>query len=404
VVTCWKVGLQGTYYAPDEELMKSCKVNLNASRPEHTAVLYVYPKGEKKFRVDGWHYRDRPKLGQRSIAREKIGLAAFVEGDVQPRDIRGNVRSFSRQNPGGIVAWLRRLYDQYGEKLCVIVADHTDYELPWEMIELRDNLHLGAAAKVVRWTLVRAYDEGVSLQMTKEEVKGGLLAYLDSGEVSHMEQEQEALADFAPAYVCDMQRLKQRLAQSLQNVGLVYLGCHGLFTYSSEHERVVNRAIEVGALHNPSPSKHLTYVALEEIPLAEGRRPFFFVNACHSGRLLCEGDGEETERRFYGLPEILLARAASGYIGTMGPVGSAYAVRIAQQVLQAAQTVPDGVQLAEILQQLRKQAVQQLLADETSLDNWLRFIYTFMYVYYGNPMARLKLTRSVGQEEECEPS
>ena len=110
-----------------------------------------------------------------------------------------------------------------------------------------------------------------------------------------------------------------------------------------------------------------------------------------SARLMRDSQG------FYGLPEVLLALLAGGYIGTLGPVGMEYAPVIGQQILEAARCSPAGINPAEELRRIRAEAVQQL-EQQPSLENMLNFVFAFMYVYYGNPLASLRLT-GAGDEE-----
>ena len=79
-----------------------------------------------------------------------------------------------------------------------------------------------------------------------------------------------------------------------------------------------------------------------------------------------------------------------------------------------------GVQIAEVLRQLRAEAVGMIAwkkevgravgmpgiialherRELTEEEKNLYFLHTFMYVYYGNPLARLKLARTKAMEVE----
>jgi hypothetical protein len=64
--------------------------------------------------------------------------------------------------------WLKQLRDKFGEQLCVVIADHTDFEIPWEMLELSPdespNEYLGALITTVRWRHVISGDNHVVLE------------------------------------------------------------------------------------------------------------------------------------------------------------------------------------------------------------------------------------------------
>jgi uncharacterized Zn finger protein len=93
---------------------------------------------------------------------------------------------------------------------------------------------------------------------------------------------------------------------------------------------------------------------------------------------------------FYGLPEVLLARVANGYIGTSSEIDTQYAAQVAQRILTEAAS-NKGVQLSMILRKIRQTAVTKL-EESACQKNWYNFMDAFSYIYYGNPLIRLKLT------------
>ena len=256
------------------------------------------------------------------------------------------------------------------------------------MLELDNDAYLGALAVVVRWLPAQMRETWQHLYVRHEHYTGTVIAYIDQ-EVSHQEIEHHALHTLPVTYCEDATKLTQQLAAPLQGIGLVYLGCHGSFVYSDDPTS------SIGLL--PHSSDKLSLLDLSGLPVHSEPRPVLFVNACHSARLLRD-DTSRNISKLYGLPEVLLAHVASGYIGTLGPVGSAYAAQIAKAILTEAYSLPEGVHIADKLRQLRQSAVDQLTANDASDENWLRFIYTFMYVYYGNPLARLRLPRADAEE------
>lgn len=91
--------------------------------------------------------------------------------------------------------------------------------------------------------------------------------------------------------------------------------------------------------------------------------------------------------------DTFLAYGAGGFIGTLARIDIRTASAIAEQILLSA-VQPGGVQVAEQLRLLRKAAIEQMkqkaLAQQA---DYYHVIDTFMYVYYGNPLARLQLQR-----------
>lgn len=376
-VALLKLSLRGTYNPVDEGFMETCKVELDTPLLDKFAILHIETPTQGKLRLSSWSYRGRPFYTD--SAQPSIGLAAFVEGKIAPEDLRNEVRKFSRQSPEKLLRWLQELLKRYPEQLCLIIVDDTNSEFPWEMMQLDDKTYLGASAIVVRWVGVQCYGEWQKLHICTQQYSGSVLAYLEEAGLTHTLEERQVLDTLITTYCQTTKELTLQLAQTLNTVGLVYLGCYGIFTHSIEHKTAV------ASLHNPS--EQVVHIPLESVETRKGSRPVFFVNASHSARLFGSSD------RRCGLPEVLLARIADGYIGTLGSVGPKYAVETAQRILSAAHQHTD-IQLAEVLRRLRAQAVRKIDINHTSKDDWHRFIYTFMYVYYGNPLARLRLTCS----------
>ncbi len=96
-----------------------------------------------------------------------------------------------------------------------------------------------------------------------------------------------------------------------------------------------------------------------------------------------------------GFIELFLAKGARGVIGTLGAVGDSHAANFAHDLIQESLRSPN-LSVAALLRKLRLRVVENLPEQPTTQD-LLPFIYTFMYVYYGNPMTVLRLTPPGGQ-------
>jgi hypothetical protein len=211
---------------------------------------------------------------------------------------------------------------------------------------------------------------------------GKIIAYIDTEGMTYSDKEQENLSNYNTQYCQTIADLFQILNSPIDTTSVIYLATHGIFTYNNKHE------IAVGSLHNPT--QRLVSIDLESINQPLESRPIVFINACHSARLMKDTFG------MYGLPEIALARMAEGYIGTVGPVGSNEATYIAEEILKAASS-PQGILIVDVLHKLRTQATRNLMEQPTE-ENWLMFLYTYMYVYYGNPFIRLIITKQLSGE------
>ncbi len=368
VATRLQIQLEGTYAPVDRELLETTKI-ADTPLPEGTAIIYIHD-GSEDLRLTGFNFRKRLDLDP--FPRPQVSLTQFVEGCVEPSELRGQVRKFSRRNPPEFARWIDRLLKRHEEQLHIILCDHTASDFPWEMMEVyieqEGEVPLGALAVMVRWIPVQCY-KWRYLQVQEESCSGDMVAYLDQATGDDADVERLSVEPFAATKCVEMNEFMHQISHPHRPMGLLYLDCQGIFEY--EHE------IEAAVLHNPT------------------QRPIVFVNAFHSGRLI-----REPNQRPEGLPEVFLARLARGYIGTLGPASPAYAAQIAHAIFQAS-FAEDGIRIGEVLKTLRRRVVRQL-REKASPENWLRYIYTFMYIYYGNPFTRLQLVpadESEGQGE-----
>jgi hypothetical protein len=382
--------LAGTHYAPDKELLKRCEI-YDSQLPDNTAILHIQ-KGKddsysKTLHINGWSYQQRPL--QISQVVDDMSLGDWIDQGEKPETIRNLVRGFSK-NQVELINWLQCLIHDHQDKLTLIIVNHTLSELPWEIVELDDDQFLGAYANVVRWTWVGGRGTYHKLQVIEETVPSGeILCYL-SQSVSKTE-EAKLLEKFVVNHCQNPYKLRQKLEHSLEKISLVYLACHGTFNrklrkkenilavtpftthYRDSHVATLGDGIE-----------QINLVDLESLTKRDGIRPLFLVNACHSARLM------DKQFKPYGFLNIFMSTVASGYIGTMATVNSDYAAKMAQKLLDKAHTEPEGIPIAKRLKQIRHEVVEELKANPNE-DNWKAFINTFLYVYYGNPLARLKL-------------
>ncbi len=217
--------------------------------------------------------------------------------------------------------------------------------------------------------------------MKKVVYEGSVLAYLDQ-KLACVQQEHAVLNHFQREDVSDLWALRTRLRKdrALTRIGLVYIACHG-------QEGSMLSASEKDRLQQPD--RVLRALELARMPEQPEPRPIFFVNACDSARML-----RDSKTNPVSFAESFLVQCASNYIGTMAPVGSRNASLIAGDILQQAMNA-EGVQIAEALRVLRARVVAKRCDsdqdDEAQKEVEKDFFYTFMYVYYGNPLARLRL-------------
>jgi hypothetical protein len=166
--------------------------------------------------------------------------------------------------------------------------------------------------------------------------------------------------------------------------GLIYMSCHGGYENQS-------RKFWLGLENNEN--QRLWLASLRTCHLLKTSPSIVFINACHSGRHQCHPLIKSSYRRSF--IEFFLRKGAHGVLGTLGEVGDNYAAKFAQELLKNVTREPE-TPFATILRKLRLRIIENL-PNEPTEEQLTALIYTFMYVYYGNPMTVLRLSSSGGQ-------
>ncbi|HLI91668.1 MAG TPA: hypothetical protein VKV37_23480 [Ktedonobacteraceae bacterium] len=380
--------IAGCYTPEDPQLLEACQ--METELPEQVAIVSVnshpdqrYPYG---FKLRGWHRFCAP-LEEACGSTMITSVAQLMQHQDEPEEIRGKIRRFSEDNCQLLKAWLRKLHARYGEQLCLVIVDSTSQEIPWEMFDLndeggQDERFLGALTRVVRW-LPPYRSRQCRLHVAEVRYEGEVIAYLDGKlGAAQIAAEQEMLRSLANRRYQTLTDLADQLRLPLTFAGLIYIGCHG----------------ESGKRLQQQYPDQLTANYLALVNAHPAPRPIAFFNACESARVLRNDVWDDSS-----FVEIVLRRFASGYIGTLGKVGMEAASLIARQILTLASS--EEIPMAEILRRLRARAAQELSEHyfqpaSVRKEYEYNLLYTFMYVYYGNPLACLRLAPGAAHEEK----
>jgi hypothetical protein len=294
--------------------------------------------------------------------------------------------------------WLNELRVRYGEDLNLIIWDDTDYEIPWELFWVPPvpsaNLPggwLGALVTVTRNTTVTSRSRAPSPAGPTQEsgapsdrpaVRGkqtqghrSVVAYVDP----QMSRDRAAIASLHPRHFDSFRDLLRFFERPRFAVALAYIACHGRFG-DNEYEIFLDGVslVEMG-----STTRDLIAAAPEVV----------FLNACHTARPMLNGRFSDANPR--GFSQLFLRAGSYGVIGTTGEVGLDNGRSIAEAIISRLVDNPD-TPIAMALRDHRRTLAQNLPhpppSDEAGQRAMLRFFHTFMYVYYGDPAARLRLT------------
>lgn len=379
--------------ATEEKLFPPNELYITMKLPQEVAILHIYQNGADEYSVWGGNAVTGLPPTQPNKPPD-LSLGNLVREKVFPEDIRNTISLFSHVNRD-IRLWLKGLRQKFSEHLCLVIADHTDFEIPWEMVELSPyklpHQYLGALITTVRWRrVINDDDEDLVLNFKADECCGNAIAYVLDTELDGVGPELSVLeklqAVIYRSSTHDIKAFHTHLQQNDSSCGFVYISSHG--TSSKKlHE------IAIGSLDDKEQQLKLLGLRQCSLNLFKDSRSIVFINACHSGRQ----EAHTFIPRGYcvGFIELFLAKGAQGVIGTLGAVGDRDAAKFAHDLIEESLRSPN-LSVAALLRKLRLRVVENLPEHPTTQD-LLPFIYTFMYVYYGNPMTVLRLIPPGGQ-------
>lgn len=383
--------VRGSMYQENLQLLDAC--NIATGLPEYMAVLAIASENVAAS-SDGVEIKTTNcYVNNRTISLQVAlvaGIAQRFPNDVPAAEILERLKYFSIDQAGELAAWLRDFRaacKQRQQRPCIIIVDTTHgLEIPWELLEIDVFEYLGAVAQVVRWYPFKAYGKSKMLVVKEMLHEGSALAYLDQ-DLEFTRRERDALRQSVKEDLPHLRSLRIRLRQrnSLARVSLVYIACHGV-----NGNRLSARLLQ-------RPNNQLRSLETAHMPEHAEPRPVFFLNSCDSARILRDSRTDPSS-----FATSFLVQCASNYIGTMAPVGTEKASEIGESIIGQAKSA-EGVQIAEALRVIRAQVVKKFCQADQENDAprelQEELFYTFMYVYYGNPLARLRLLTVESEKE-----
>ncbi|HLP88443.1 MAG TPA: CHAT domain-containing protein [Nostocaceae cyanobacterium] len=365
---------------------------LDQKFPPHVAKLYIEAENGK-YRIRAHHASQKEPFNTELSQPPILSFSQQLEGENvtdKLRQISGRMRMFSQENSEAkkIRCWLLKLKQKLNLS-CIVIHDRTEFEIPWEMLELLENDYLGASLITVRWQDIEdsnCWEETnklVNLEFQPEYCCGNIVAYTNTKDFKNIEQEINIINQFQSQCFQKIDEFLTHLEQLNSEVSLMFIASHGFF----------GQNISQMCLGEEDPKQRisLTQIYDYDFEFFKTSRSIVFMNACHSGRLRRDETLDIINNNYrFGFPTFFLKKGARGVIGTLGKVIDKYAAQITNNFFTEYQRNPD-LPVAAILKNIRAEAAQQFKANKTE-DNRKLFIFTFMYIYYGNPMTTLQLT------------
>ncbi|BAZ52104.1 hypothetical protein NIES4103_47630 [Nostoc sp. NIES-4103] len=378
---------EGTEIPKEEIKPPPNELYITKTPPRNVAILHIYESENDCYSVWGGHVEN----GLPTTKPEKkppLSLGKQVEGKLDFKLIKDRMKSLSKVNIE-LRIWLKELKSKFND-LRLVIADHTDLEIPWEMLELSPeklpHQYVGALIPTVRWRkVISINDDYPILEFKADECCGKAVAYLLE-ELGKLQLEIATLEKLqAKIYLSSQHSIKEfhtHLRRNDTDYSFVYMSCHGFFKNSPE---------EMALGSNSNTEEQLTLQVLGDKPpnLIQKSQGIVFLNACHSARDQVDPATRSSYRR--GFIEFFLGQGARGVIGTLAAVDNTVATKFACELIEESLNSPN-LSVAEVLKKLRFKAVENL-GDEPTPEQLKFFINTFMYVYYGNPMTVLRLAR-----------
>lgn len=371
--------------------------NLDRQFAREVAILYVEAKGTRYyFHIHNGH---SSLLETEPEEPPKLSFSSHMDSKHLPQKIRGFIKAFSQSKKSAkfLRGWLlklqKRLQEDCGIPLsCLIINDRTDFEIPWEMLDLNHDGPIGAIFPTVRWQDVPDPDD-LSFEQDQKLLKfstqhthcrGSILAYTNTRELQATKDEVEILRKFNSDCHENIYEFLNSFEHSKSELSLLFIASHGFY-------REDIGEIALGEQQNNKQQISLMDLYNWEFTGFKSFPSVVFMNACHSGRLCRDEHFNVFDSEYRtGFATFFIERGAKGVVGVMGKVDDRYAACIAQNFFDEYQANP-SLTVPEILRNLRAKVAQQLKNAKTEL-NWYLFHYTFMYVYYGHPLTKLLIT------------
>ncbi|MDB9435929.1 CHAT domain-containing protein [Dolichospermum lemmermannii CS-548] len=381
-----------------KEQVATLEVNLEDDDSIHIRFCHaLFEPGGQVIKIT-----DAPEISFDKMMRSVKDNTTLVN---KSRDFIGTMRQLSKKNgkASQLTSCLRtlqkKLQDEFQHQLSyLIIYDLTTFEIPWEMLEIKKDEYLGASIVTVRWQDIIDQNDWdnenrlINLEIEENNCRGKMVAYLNKNlnkkDPNEVNLEKQTIEKFQPILHDNINEFLLFLNSSKPNISLIFIASHGFYE-DDESTKINDSTIRLGA-NDPKEQISLSGLSAYNFNCLTEISIIVFINACHSGRLHKNDPLRIKESKiFSGFPIFFLEKGAKGVIGTLYKVKNEYAVIFSQNFF-AEYEANNGLSVAKILKNIREKAVKEYI-NNPDTKNMLLFFYTFMYIYYGNPMTTLDI-------------
>ncbi len=350
----------GSHNRVRDMILDAARVTIGGAAPDGIAVLHIEMSAPNLFRLNGWSYRGR-KLRNSEL---RVSDLPSVNGATDLEVWHEQIYNFSAASPVELQRWLQDTVHRCGSTLCLVIADHTDRMVPWELFYVGDQAMqtpLGTLAGVARWIPLKFFTQWFSLK-PQEEVRVGRAVAMLAGDHTQFSAQSQALKRMGATQVESLSDLLRSLRRIDDRVGLFYLG--GQDALASE---LYQRLQRPGSQPLPEP------------------RPLGFIGEIGQCHLTLEQGAMSGP-----IPDLLM-KAASCVIGYVGTSWSDCVDQVAASILDR---LASGEPPAEALRAERETRYACLSADmepEAYRAALEQLVAASLFVYFGNPLVRLQM-------------
>ena len=213
---------------------------INSRLPEKTAILLVEMATSQTVQGQLLHLRGWARDGQQLDDVEVMNVIVSIEKlrayrqkqhkyNLSPAQILSRLRNFSRNNSLQFLTWLNKLFTDYQEPFNLIIVDLTDKEIPWELLEFEEGLYFRSIRKSCALAPNPSFFGTPNAFHYTEPPRRPQSSHIwmKNSVRRLIQDERSALQSLVGKPYSSLPELKMRLADSLEEVGLIYIGCHG---------------------------------------------------------------------------------------------------------------------------------------------------------------------------------
>jgi len=346
-----------------EVYQTTTQVALDSTLPKGMISLNVQALLEGNQYYIHAHHGKRIFTNRGQFERSLMDLHQQIESNLAMDNLLGAIDDCNARVKGSVdclagqlLGWLHRQQNDLPDQIpCLIIDEHTEFEIPWEMLE-SGKKPVGVSFQTVRQRQIEP--ESIPVNAC---CGGGVLVYAHAKYGGWQGYKRQQFTVF--------QEFLSQMQKPATEFGLVF--------------------IDGFSVEEPLKSSPIAYIKRSRL-FKLGTSIVFI-----SGQLHLDASIGLTHRM---LLTNFLEHGAKGIVGTLRPINRARAKEVVEQFSEEHRQHPEWT-IPEILRQLR-QRVWEALEDEVNENTCAAYLATFLHVYYGNPTTRLQLASAEGESND----